>query len=283
MKLTVKIAAVLLTSIGVVQTTQATIQTLFETDTDAGAGVELFSATYDAFADLLSSSESSSEFSQINVAPNYSIAGMAFDGQYQLLFETDADAGAGIELFSATYDTYADLLAGSAASTGFSQINVSPDYSIAGLAYDGQYQLLFETNANAGAGIEVFSATYNTYADLLAGSDTSNGFSQINVAPNYSIAGIGFDGQYQLLFETDADAAAGIEIFSASYATFNDLLSSSESSSGFSQINVAPNYSLAGLAFERLSDPNEVSTPVNLPLLASGFLFLFGLRQFNKK
>lgn len=278
MKLTKKIVAVLLGSIGIMQTAQATLQTLFETDNDAAAGIEVFGATYDTISDLLSFSASSSGFSVINIAPNYSVAGLAYDGQYQLLIESDSDASAGIELFSATYDTYADVLSGSASSSGFSDINVAPNYSIAGLAYDGQYQLLIESDSDAGAGLELFSATYNTYANLLAGLATSTGFSQINVAPNYSIAGLAFDGQYQLLFETDTDSSAGIEVFSASYATFNDLLSGSATSSGFSNINVAPNYSIAGLAYERVSDPNAVSTPAHLSLMACGFILLFGSR-----
>jgi len=76
---------------------------------------------------------------------------------------------------------------------------------------------------------------------------------------------------YRLIFESDSNEGAGVEVFQATYATFDDFLTNNIASQGFSSLDVNPNYSLAGFAYEFDPIVSEV------PLPAAGFLFLAGL------
>ena len=55
----------------------ASYVTLLESNADLGAGSEIFMVTYNSFADLLSDTQSSASFSQLNVNPSYSVGGLA--------------------------------------------------------------------------------------------------------------------------------------------------------------------------------------------------------------
>jgi hypothetical protein len=53
---------------------------------------------------------------------------------YAVLLESDADLGAGQEVFLASYNSFANLLSDTKADPGsFSQLNVNPAYSVGGL------------------------------------------------------------------------------------------------------------------------------------------------------
>ena len=56
---------------------------------------------------------------------------------YIIQMESDADASAGNELYSITYDSYADILTDTQASSNFSSFDSSSVWSTTGLAYDG--------------------------------------------------------------------------------------------------------------------------------------------------
>ena len=56
---------------------------------------------------------------------------------YRLIFESDSNEGAGVEVFQATYATFDDFLTNNIASQGFSSLDVNPNYSLVGMAYDG--------------------------------------------------------------------------------------------------------------------------------------------------
>ena len=55
----------------------------------------------------------------------------------QLLLETNADGDAGNEIYLANFDSYADLIGGNlGASSSFSQVNISSNYSVGGFTYE---------------------------------------------------------------------------------------------------------------------------------------------------
>ena len=68
---------------------------------------------------------------------SFSTSQAAQASTYQMLLETDANEGAGAEVFGVTFDSYADLLASNVSVSGFSQLNIGANFSIAGLTYDG--------------------------------------------------------------------------------------------------------------------------------------------------
>jgi len=244
---------------------------VLETRADGPANSEVFTGTYTTFNNLLASVPQSSAFSAIDVpgTPAYSIAGLTYDGKYQMLFEADVDNVFPVpfEVYGGTYRTFADLLAGNAEASFGTLLNVPPGYSIAGLAYDGKYRVLFETDADSTVPLEVYVGTYATLNDLIFSNPITASVTNLDVLFGYSIAGFTYDGKYRVLFETDANAAAPFEVFAATYATFNDLVSNTPESAVKSALDIPSGYRIAAVAFAP-----EPGTPalVMLGLLALG-------------
>ena len=118
-------------------------------------------------------------------------ASAAAASTFQVLLESDANADPGSEVFLLTYDSLADLIAGDFSSGQFTQIGISPTFSIVGFDISGgTYSLLLESDANADPGSEVFLLTYDSLSDLIAGDFSSGTFTQIGISPAYSIAGL---------------------------------------------------------------------------------------------
>ena len=87
---------------------------------------------------------------------------------------------------------------------------------------------------------------------------------------------------FDLLLESDADETTGSEVFLTTFNTFDDILTSNFTSSGFSQLDIGPNFSAAGLAYSGFPpDPAVVPLPASLPLTmgALGLLALSGVRR----
>ena len=164
---------------------------LFERNVDSGAGTELFVGTYASYADLVSNTLSSLEASAIDINPAFSVRGLTFDGAaYHVLFERDVDSGAGTELFVGTYASYADILTSTLAALDASAIDINPAFSVAGFDFDGSvYRILFERNADSGAGTELFVGVYGSLADVLASSLSSLDASSIDINPAFSVRG----------------------------------------------------------------------------------------------
>ncbi|HHH36810.1 MAG TPA: PEP-CTERM sorting domain-containing protein, partial [Gammaproteobacteria bacterium] len=68
-------------------------------------------------------------------------------------------------------------------------IDVSPDYSIAGAFFDGDYNLVFERDVDVSGVVEVFVQSYPTLGDLMGDTNGTGSFSAIDVNPDYSIRG----------------------------------------------------------------------------------------------
>jgi hypothetical protein len=145
-------------------------------------------------------------------------------------------------------------------------------------AYGAQYRLLLERNADAAGGSEVFLATFGSFDDLLNSNVASASFSQVNINPDFSVGGLTYDGQYRLLLERNADAAGGSEVFLATFGSFDDLLNSNVASASFSQVNINPDFSVGGFAYE--PDPTTtIPEPGALTLLGLGLAGLVAARR----
>ncbi len=257
------------------------IHFLLESDNDRQGGSEVFLSSFADFQDLLDGTLSSGTFSQLDVGPNFSAGGLAYDGtNYQLLLESDDDRQSGSEVFLASFTNFQDLLDGTLSSSSFSQLDIGPNFSAGGLAYDGtNYQLLLESDDDRQSGSEVFLASFADFQDLLDGTLSSSSFSQLDIGPNFSAGGLAYDGMnYQLLLESDDDRQGGSEVFLASFAGFQELLDGTLSSSSFSQLDIGPNFSGGGLVV--LPDhPVEVPEPSSIGLLGAGLLGLIWARR----
>lgn len=262
-------------------TTTTNYHLLLQTRNDASAGSEVFLASYADLNTLRSSTLTApTGFTQINVASTFQIRGMTWDGTaWRVLLQTRDDASAGSEVFLASYASLDALIASTlTAPTGFTQINVASTFQIAGFTWDGDaYRLLLQTRTDAGAGNEVFLASYTDLASLTASTLTApTGFTQINIASTFEINDFTWDGSaYRLLLQTRADAPAGSEVFLASYVNLDALRASTLTApTGFTQINVASTFRVAGLgSVTTITDPppGGVPEPASWALLLAGF------------
>jgi hypothetical protein len=141
---------------------------------------------------------------------------------------------------------------------------------LGGTAYGAPIQLLLESDTDDAGGSELFLTTFATIDDFLDFNLSSSSFSQLDVAPGFSVGGFAFDASgYQLLLESDTDDVGGSELFLTTFATIDDFLDSNLSSSSFSQLNVAPGFSVGGFAAD-FQPTVAVSEPATIALLGLG-------------
>lgn len=216
-------------------------------------------------------------FTDIDIAANFDMVGLAYDGAYRLLVESKDDAVAGSEIIAATYNTFSDLQNGNLSSVSSTQVNLAPFFTVGGFAYDGQYRLLLESDDDRDAGSEVLAVTYDSFDELVKGSFSSVANTQIDLAARFNMVGLAFDGAYRLLIETITDNLAGQEVFFAGFVSFDDLVTSNISGAGFTDLNIAPFLSGRGYAFEQ--DPIVTVSEPSVALLALGMLSLLILRR----
>jgi len=53
-------------------------------------------------------------------------------------------------------------------------------------------RMLLERDTDAGPGSDVFLASFDTFEDLLAGTTSQAGFSQVDINANYSVGGLAY-------------------------------------------------------------------------------------------
>ena len=179
---------------------------VLESNADAAAGLEVFVNSYPTFADVLADTNATGSFSDVNISPSFTTTGFTFDGEaYHLVLESNADAAAGLEVFVNSYPTFADMLADTNATGSFSDVNISPSFTTTGFTFDGEaYHLVLESNADAAAGLEVFVNSYPTFADMLADTNATGSFSDVNISPSFTTTGFTFDGEaYHLVLESE--------------------------------------------------------------------------------
>jgi hypothetical protein len=170
------------------------VRLFFERDTDGQAGNELAIVSYASLADFVGNTSSVTQFTQIDIDPNFSIGGVTYDSSaYRVLFERNSDGQAGNELAVVSFATLADLIGNTASVTQFSQIDVDPSFSVRGFAFDSGldlYRLLFERDSDGQAGNELAFVSFASLANLIGNTASVTQFTQIDVDPIYSVAGL---------------------------------------------------------------------------------------------
>ncbi len=174
---------------------------------------------------------------------------------YQVLVESRLDDTAPFDVFLASFDTLNDVYSGNLGGlTGYTQLDVAPNYKIDGFTQDpGGYRLILQTRTDDTAPFEVFTAGFATLNDVFnANLGANTGYTQIDVAPNYELAGLTWDGSaYRVLVETRVDDTAPFEVFLASFSTLGDLFNANLGSpTGYTQIDVAPNYQITDFTWD---------------------------------
>jgi len=239
---------------------------------DTAAPLEVYMANFGSYDDIITGNVGAgSAFANIDISPSFQIAGLTYDGKYRMALETRSDAAGPLEVYMATFDTYSDLMLSNLGSgSGFTQIDVAPNFQIASIAYDGKYRVLLESRADTSAPLEAYMASFDTYGDLLnAHLGTGSAFTQLDVSPSFRIAGLTFDGKYRMALETRTDASSPLEVYMANFDTFDDLMNANlGSGSAYSQIDISPDYQIVGLAYE----PSPVPEPSTIVVLGIGIL-----------
>jgi hypothetical protein len=175
---------------------------------------------------------------------------------FTLLYETDADADAGSELFVRSFASLQDLIDGNNGPGSFSQLDILATSSVAGMAFDpgGALHLLYEQDTDADAGAEFFVRSFASLDDLIDGDKGAGSFSQLDISGGFSVAGMSFDaaGMLHLLYESETDADAGSELFVRSFASLQDLIDGNNGPGSFSQLDILATSSVAGMTFDAL-------------------------------
>ena len=108
---------------------------MLQTRADDNAPDEIFIASYSSFANLLSNSPFTSNYTQIGISPSYEVKDFTWDGSaYRLLLQTRTDANAPDEIFIASYGSFANLLTNSPFTSDYTRIGISPSYEVVGFA-----------------------------------------------------------------------------------------------------------------------------------------------------
>jgi hypothetical protein len=262
---------------------------LLESDGDRGAGNELYALTYDSWGNALTNVIDTQGFVALDINPVFSSGGFTFDGSaYRLLLESNADRGAGNEVYQVTYNSWNDLLTNTSADQSFLQLDINPVFSSAGLTWDGlAYRMLLESNADRGAGNELYALTYNTWNDVLTNNIADQGFLSIDINPVFSAADLTWDGTaYRMLLESDGDRGAGNEIYALTYNSWADLLANNIAEQQFTALDINPVFSVGGfgaLAFPTSEPPHSVPEPSTLALLAFGLGWLALVRHRSRR
>jgi len=253
----------------------ATYRTILEQDTDGPQGAPYAGISFDTFDDLLNSTSSGGQFASGLNTPGFTFAGLAFDGQYRAILESDTDTAQGGQFLIATFDTFADFISGNNSGGQFASWNNTPGFSFGGLAYDGQYRLVLESDTDTAQGGLYAGFTFDTFADLLSGNNSGGQFATANVTTGFSLGGFAYDGQYRAILEQDSDGPNGGPYAGVTYDTFDDFLAGANSGAQFVSSNNTPGFSFGGLAYDGSKlTVTPVPLPAGLPLTLSGFLAL---------
>jgi hypothetical protein len=229
------------------------LSAVFEKETDAGSGNEVLWEGFASMSQFMASDLYGYFFSELDIVSTLSMGGFACDGhQYHMILESDTDAGGGEEVYLITYASLADFHTDTRAWGGFTGWDIGTTWTTHGFASDGtRYYMVLETDADWGAGNEVYVLTFSSLANFLSGTVESEGFSQINIASGWSTADLASDGEkFYLALESDTDAGSGAEIFVVTYASFADFLSDTQESAEFSSLDIAGAWSMNGFAAE---------------------------------
>lgn len=170
----------------------AQLYLLAESDTDTGAGTELFLRAYNSLSDFYSDTKGPGGWSQVDVGVGFSVVGMTWDGSdLYLIAESDVDAIGGSEVFLRSYDTVSDFFNGIIGPGDWSQLDVGIGFSIAGMTWDGlDLLMLAESDTDVGAGSELFWRSYDTFSDLTSDIKGPGAWSQVDVGVGYSVHGM---------------------------------------------------------------------------------------------
>lgn len=242
---------------------------LLESEPGVFPSTELFHLRYDSFQDVIDNQLSGSGFGDYDPGDEYSVAGIAHDGSYRVLLESEPGVFPSTQVFHLSYDSFEDYVNHQPSSFGFSDYDPGDTYSIAGFAYDGAYQVILESEPGAFASTEVFYLTFDTFDDLLTNQPSAFGFSDYSPGDTYSIAGVSYDGLYRVLLESEPGAFAGTQVFQLTFDSFADFIDNNPSDFGFSDIDPGDTYSIAAFVSE-VNDSSRIPLPSPLGLLAAG-------------
>jgi hypothetical protein len=169
---------------------------------------------------------------------------------FSAVFETDADAGSGSEVAWEGFHSMNDFMSGAWYDYFNSAIDISGAWSMGGFASDVlQYHLLIETNADAAGGSEVYIVTYESLDDFYTHTSAWEGYTAHNIASGWTTHGFASDGtRYYMVLESDADAAGGAEVYGMTYTSLANVISGTEESEAYTQIDINSVWSIADLA-----------------------------------
>jgi len=170
--------------------------------------------------------------------------------EFSAVFETNANAGSGFEVWWVGFHSMNDFMLSTPYSDVWSQLDIHAEWSMGGFACDGhQYHVLLESNYDVGIGLEVWLITYESLADFYSNIQAWTGYTAHDITAGWTTHGFASDGaRYYQVLEADADAGGGAEVYVVTYTSLANVISANPESGGYSQIDIASEYSIADLA-----------------------------------
>lgn len=268
------------------QPATAGVQLLVEAVSDTSAPNEVYLASFDTLADLVTANLASpAELTQIDLAPQSTIRGFTHgDGLYQLLIETESGPANAPSVRHVAYDSLADLVLDNPASgPTLTLVLPGPANSYAGFTKaDSGYYLIDQTDTDAPPGSDVVVQSAASIGDLLAGSVLSFA-TAIEFSESYRSVGLAFDGaMYHVLLEAVADAPLGNEVFLLSFNSLSDLLDGTLAyPATATQLEIDFPYNIVGFTFDA-SPVTMVAEPGAFALLLVGLAAVHGARRSRR-
>lgn len=163
-------------------------------DTSFAPPFETFIWSYNTYEDLINHNSLGFESIAGDVAPDYQIAELMYDGKYRLLLQNrSTDGPPPSESFLWTFDTYADLVSFNGSFVSM-QVDVAGAYSTVGLTYDGKYRMMLQNrDTDTTPPIESYLWTYNTLDDFINHTNGTFESMDINVAGAFRTAGLAYE------------------------------------------------------------------------------------------
>jgi hypothetical protein len=256
----------------------AGVHLLLERDVDIVGQTDLFLISYASQADLISNTGLMQTALPVNLASSFSAGGLTADafGGWHLLLERNVDVAGQTDLFLISYASQADFLSNTGLVQTALPLNLASNFSSGGLTADafGGWHLLLERNVDVAGQTDLFLISYASQADFLSNTGAVQTALPLNLASNFSAGGLAVDafGGWHLLLERDVDVALQADLFLISYASQADFLSNTGAVQTALPLNLASNFSAAGLHFDLSTPPppppHGVPEPPALPLLA---------------
>lgn len=177
-------------------------------------------------------------------------ATFSFGDYMHMIQARDTSVSPPNETFIWNYDSFNDLVSHTNGTWDSVQIDIVETFRTVGLAYDGKYRMMLQ-NRDTGEPNESYIWTYDTYGDMVNGTNGTWALMQADIADEFQTVSLFYDGAYHMMLQKrDTSTSPPTETYLWSYNTFNDLVTDTNGSWQSMQFDVPSDYQTVGVAYD---------------------------------